>query len=268
MAETAVSPFGREPVTEVPLARAPLVNVLAQVRFPKTPLLSSEGGASQVQQRIRERYPILRQKSAFALTITPTGVVQQESQNPLWQLQDRSGTWIVTLSDDFISIETHDYTSRVDFCKRVDEVVMAVNAVAEPVIYDRVGVRYINQLKGEAEERVRDLVRTEFHGALSVPLPDQAELNLALSEALFRFTDHSLLRAKWGRVPKETMVDPMLPSTDTRSWILDLDSFTDVSGDFVPNDLGELTRRLADQAYRFFRWVVTPAFDRTFGDEG
>jgi uncharacterized protein (TIGR04255 family) len=268
MGETAVSPFGGEPITEVALTRAPLVNVLAQVRFPKAPLFSREEGAAQIQQRLRKDYPILRQASALGLAITPSGVVQQQSQNQLWRLQDRSGTWIVTLSDDFVSIETHAYVSRTDFCDRVDEVLAAVNDVAEPVIYDRVGVRYINQLKGEAEERVQDLVRTEFHGALSVPLPEQADLSLALSEALFRFTDGYQLRTRWGRLPEDTAVDPMVPSIDTRSWILDLDSFTDVSSDFIPADLSKVTRRLADQAYRFFRWVVTPAFDQTFGDAG
>jgi uncharacterized protein (TIGR04255 family) len=268
MGETVVSPFGAEPIAEVPLARAPLVNVLAQIRFPKTPLLSREEGAAQVQQLLRNDYPILRQGSTVGLMITPTGLVQQQSQNSLWRLQDRTNAWIVTLSDDFISIETHAYTSREDFSSRVDEVLKTVNDVAEPVIYDRIGVRYINQFTGEAEERVQDLVRTEFHGALSVPLPEEAELTLALSEALFRFTGSYQLRARWGRLSRETVVDPMLPSVDARSWILDLDSFTEASGDFIPAQLGKITRDLADQAYRFFRWVVTPNFDEVFGGAG
>src|SRR6266487_3553387 len=139
----AMSPFGAEPITEVPLARAPLVNVLAQVRYPKVPLFSTEEGAGAVRERLRERYPILRQGPAIALAITPGGVVQQLSQSPLWRLQDRDSTWIVSLSDEFISIETRTYISREDFCTRLDEALAAISDIGEPVIYDRVGVRYI-----------------------------------------------------------------------------------------------------------------------------
>lgn len=265
MGEIAVSPFGAGPITEVPLARAPLVNVLAQVRYPKVPLFSTEEGAGAVQERLRERYPILRRGPAIALAITPSGVVQQMSQSSLWRLQDRDGTWTVTLSDEFISIETRTYISREDFCTRLDEALAAISNIGEPVIYDRVGVRYINQLTGEAADGIRELVRPEMHGALSVPLPEQAELTLTLTEALFRSADGHQLRARWGRLPENTTVDPAVPPVTARSWILDLDSFTDDSGDFNPSVLSELTRYLADQAYRFFRWAVTPAFDELFG---
>jgi uncharacterized protein (TIGR04255 family) len=264
----AVSPFGAEPVTEVPLARAPLVNVLSQVRYPKVPLFITEEGAAAVHERLRERYPILRRAPAVTLTLTPTGMVQQLSQNSLWRLQTRDGTWTITLSDEFLSIETRAYRSRDDFHSHLEEALAAVTDVGEPVIYDRVGVRYINQLTGEAADRVRELVRPELHGLLTVPLPERANLSLALSEALFRFADFSQLRARWGSLPENAAVDPTVPPVPTRSWILDLDSFTEAAGDFRPSVLGELTRHLADQAYQFFRWTITPAFDEFFGGAG
>jgi uncharacterized protein (TIGR04255 family) len=133
------------------------------------------------------------------------------------------------------------------------------------LIYDRVGVRYINQFTGEAADRVRELIRPEMHGALSVPLSDEAELALTLTEALFRTTNQHQLRVRWGGLPENTTVDPALPAVASRSWILDLDSFTDASSDFYPSVLGELTRHLAEQGYRFFRGAVTPAFDEMFG---
>jgi uncharacterized protein (TIGR04255 family) len=263
-----VSPFGAEPVTEVSLARAPLVNVLSQVRYPKVPLFSTEEGAASVHERLRDRYPILRRVPAVTLTLTPGGMVQQLSQGRLWRLQNRDATWTITLSDEFFSIETRAYRSREDFHGHLEEALTAITDTGEPVIYDRVGVRYINQLTGEAADRVRELVRPELHGALSVPLPEQAELSLTLSEALFRFADDYQLRARWGSLPENAAVDPTVPPLAARSWILDLDSFTEASGDFRPAILGELTRRLADQAYRFFRWATTPAFDEFFGGAG
>jgi uncharacterized protein (TIGR04255 family) len=264
MGEMTMSLFGAEPVAEIPLARAPLVNVLAQVRYPKIPLLGTEDGAASLRDRLRERYPILRQESALALVVSSSGVAQELSHSPLWRLQDRDGTWKVTVSDDFVAVENRAYVSRQDFCTRLDEVLAAVSVVGEPVIYDRVGVRYTNQLIGEAAERVLEFIRPELHGILSVPLENRVELTLALSEALFRITNEDQLRARWGSLPANAQVDPTIPSVPSRSWILDLDSFTEASGDFDTAALGELTRRLADQAYRFFRWVVTPAFDTFF----
>jgi uncharacterized protein (TIGR04255 family) len=260
-----VSPFGAEPIAEVPLARAPLVSVLAQVRYPKVPWFGTEEGAGAVRERLRSRYPIMRRAPATALVVTPSGVVQQTSQGSLWRFHDRDGASTVTLSDEFISLETRAYVSREDFCTRLDEALAMVSEIGEPVIYDRVGVRYINQFAGEAADRIRELVRPEMHGALSVPLPAEAELTLTLTEALFRTANQHQLRARWGGLPENTTVDPALPAVATRSWILDLDSFTDAPGDFYPSVLGELTRDLAEQAYRFFRWAVTPAFDELFG---
>jgi uncharacterized protein (TIGR04255 family) len=262
--EIDVSPFGLGPIAEVPLARAPLVSVLAQVRYPKIPLFSREEGAGAVRERLREHYPILRQGPAIALLITPSGVTQEVSQSPLWRLQDRHGAWTVTLSDEFVSIETRAYISREDFCTRLDHVLAAISDIGQPVIYDRIGVRYINQFTGEAAERIRELVRPEMHGALSVPLSEQAELTLTLTEALFQSADHHQLRARWGSLPGNTAVDPAVPPVATRSWILDLDSFTDSSGDFSPPALGNLARYLAERAYRFLRWAVTPVFDELF----
>jgi uncharacterized protein (TIGR04255 family) len=238
--------------------------VLAQVRYPKVPWFGTEEGADAVRARLRARYPILRRAPATALVVTPSGVVQQKSQGSLWRFHDRDGASTVTLSDEFVSLETRAYVSREDFCTRLDEALAVVSEIGEPVIYDRVGVRYINQFTGEAADRTRELVRPEMHGALSVPLPEQAELTLTLTEALFRSGNHQL-RARWGSLPENTTVDPAVPAVTTRSWIMDLDSFTDAPGDFNPSVLGELTRSLAEQAYRFFRWAVTPAFDNWFG---
>jgi uncharacterized protein (TIGR04255 family) len=259
----AVSPFGAEPVAEVPLAQAPLINVLAQVRYPKVPFFGTEEGAGAVRERLHTRYPILRRAPATALVVTPSGMVQQVSQGSLWRFHDRDNASTVILSDEFIALETRAYTSRENFCTRLDEALAVVSEVGEPVIYDRVGVRYINQFTGEAADGIRNLVRSELHGALSIPLAEQAELTLTLTEALFRSGDHQL-RARWGSLSENTTVDPTIPAVSSRSWILDLDSFTDASGDFDPSLLGELTRSLAEQAYRFFRWAVTPAFDNWF----
>jgi uncharacterized protein (TIGR04255 family) len=268
MGEMTLNLFGAERVAEIPLARAPLVNVLAQVRYPKIPLFGTEEGAASLRDQLRERYPILRQESALALVVSSSGVAQELSHSPLWRLQDRESTWKVTLSDDFVAVETGAYVSREDFCARLDQILAAVSSVGEPVIYDRVGVRYTNQLTGEAAGRVLQLIRPELHGLLSVPLPDRVELTLALSEVLFQVTDGDQLRVRWGSLPENVQVDPSIPSVPSRSWILDIDSFTDASGDFDTADMAELTRRLADQAYRFFRSVITPEFDTFFGGAG
>ena len=55
-----VTPFGPA-VQEVSLTRAPLVNVIAQVRFPAVMKIEADSGfVATFQESIRKDYPILR----------------------------------------------------------------------------------------------------------------------------------------------------------------------------------------------------------------
>jgi uncharacterized protein (TIGR04255 family) len=51
------------------------------------------------------------------------------------------------------------------------------------------------------------------------------------------------------------------------SWVLDLDSFKDSRTEVDLDEIEHLVLRLADQAYRYFLWVVSEDFLKTFGGQ-
>lgn len=261
------SPFGAEPLEEVPLPRAPLERVLAQVRFPKEPMLATEEGAGALRERLKHRYPILRDEQQVEITVAADGVTQRTGASPLWRLQDVKKTWQVSFTDTFVAVDTSAYVSRNDFCVRLGEVLTALREVAPPVVYDRFGVRYIDRLTDEAlVSRLPSLVRPEVLGAISVPLPDRVELVHALTEAVFRLEGGQLV-ARWGTLPAGATVEPTVRPVPVRSWLLDIDAATTDVGEFDPDTLTTLAEHYAERVYRFFRWAVTDEFLRAHGGQ-
>jgi uncharacterized protein (TIGR04255 family) len=68
-----------------------------------------------------------------------------------------------------------------------------------------------------------------------------------------------------GILPPDTTVDPGLQPADTRSWILDIDSFIDNSSAIEMGKIDIISSRLAERAYRFFRYTMNPEFLERFG---
>ncbi len=256
-------PFSEVPPAEEHLDSAPLPSVLAQIRFPKAPVLLSEAGAQRMLDLLRARYPILRTQPQLGLVIGPPGVVTQAAGQQL-AFSDRDGAWTVIVNDDAIAVQTRKYDSRQDFCERVDEVFAALAELADPVVFDRLGVRYTNQIDGQLLDRLGEIIKPEMQAGLSVPLDGGIQLSHCISDALFSFSAQEKLRVRWGRVPANAMVDPGIDVRTETSWLLDLDAWTEGQSDFSTESLSELTRRLAERCYRFFHWSVTDEYRRTF----
>ncbi|WP_371592767.1 TIGR04255 family protein [Streptomyces virginiae] len=252
--------FGDVTAIEVPLSRAPLTRVLTQIRFPSVPELALADGQHRLSSLLKARYPVVRQQAGINLLITPKGVMQQAGQASVWQLHDKRRSWQVSFSDGFVSLETSKYVSRDDFHERLSEVLYALTQVAEPVLCDRIGIRYINQITGDP---LRDLGSYLHPAALGSWALSQsagkAKLIQYVSESLFAGeSEKMLMRCAW--VPPGAAVEPNVPVLETESCLLDLDSFTDAPEDYEPAQVAGRVKELADGAYRAFRALVTDEF--------
>lgn len=251
------NPFDAEPVEEVYLPRAPLVHVVAQVRFPKVLSLATDAGVAPVQAAFAHRFPVLQQDQTMGVLITPDGVTSQPQADVVWRLQTRDNDWQVSLGTSFISLDTTAYVSRADFCERFQEVLEAFREVVNPVIAERVGMRYVNRLDDPDQlSRLGELLRAEILGGYAVPLPGGIGLHHSVCESVFSGGDNQVL-ARWGILPPNAVLDPVILPTERRSWVLDVDVFRGVRTDFEAAALTELVRDFADQSYRFFLWAVT-----------
>src|SRR5688572_5094174 len=108
------SPLSASSPKEVPLPNAPLVRVIAQVRFPLVVAIEQREFMAPFQEAIRARYPVLRQEQMQGVLLGPPGVAAQTPQ-VAWRFMDETHDWRISLAPDFLALETRAYTNRADF---------------------------------------------------------------------------------------------------------------------------------------------------------
>jgi uncharacterized protein (TIGR04255 family) len=261
------TPFG-PPVKEVPLRNAPIVSVIAQVRFPAVMSIQPDSSfVAPFQEALRKDYPILRQERQLQILIGPSGALPQDGGMILRFEQQDPNAWQVTLAPTFVSLSARRYTRRSDFLSRLTVVLHALEGWLDPKVCDRVGVRYIDRLTGEQLGRLPQLLRPEVLGISAARTDGNVEVVHTLADAIFRLDDASELRSRWGLLPTGATYDPGIEPVSETSWLLDFDHYTAQPQDF---DLAAISGKVAvfcDRIYRFFRWSVTDEFLDAFGAE-
>lgn len=253
---TLSAPFGVDDPVEVPLTNAPLDRVIAQVRVPRTPKLTSEASIDHVRDVIGGEYPILRQEDEMEIVIGPNGAVSSPSQRPLWRMHSKTGEWSLTVAPDFIALDTNNYTTRKEFCARLGRAIAAVAEAASPRVFDRIGLRYINRLSGQLLEDLDRYVRPQFVGLSTLQNTESVSVIHALSDVLFMLPDKHRLRGRWGLLPPNAQLEASVAALPDPSWFLDIDAFVESVDDFTAAAVGGELDRCARHAYQMFRWVV------------
>lgn len=267
---TAPRPFSLDPVEEVHLADAPLARVLAQVQFSRTPSLVSDAGESALAELLG-RYPVRRRgiSQVFSVQIGAGGFSQAPAQPgpQVLTFAEAKDRWKVTVTDTSISLETTDYDSRDDFCDRVFEVLRAVVAVELPPVLDRVGLRYIDRLAGDALGRVPAYMAPALVGMLGAVDPDLTILQ-SVTQSQIQVDANELITVNSGLLPPNAVVDATVPPLAEPSWLLDIDVATiRVDDPFDPEQITASIRTFAEHAYYFFRFATTDAFLHAHGAE-
>ena len=264
--KVSLTPFG-PPVPEVPLTRAPLVSVIAQVRFP--PVMKIEADASFIatfQEAIRTDYPILRPERQLGVMVGPAGVQPQDA-GTVWRFETKDpDAWQVTLASTFVSLSAKRYTRRSDLLARLTVILHALEAWLSPNVCDRIGVRYVDRISGETLSRLGKLVRPEI---LAVAGDEAAlgdvEVVHTLSDSLFRLDDSTELRGRWGTLPAGATYDPGIEPARSAAWVLDLDHYTSKPEDFNLAAISAKAAQFCERIYTFFRWAVTDEVLTEFG---
>jgi uncharacterized protein (TIGR04255 family) len=256
-----LDPLTGPPPREVPLPRAPLVRVIAQVRFPTILAVRQPDRMIGLQEAIHADYPELRPEQSQNVRIRPGREPEVES-SVIWRFVDISGRWQAAIAQDFAALETEVYTSRDDFLSRFDKLIGAVEAALKPQLTTRLGLRYIDRLRDSAVENIGTMVRPEMLG-LAGPFRQRAQL--VSGEALLDATE-GRVRARWGLLPPKASFDPAAATPiDAASWMLDLDMFREERREFVSDALLAEVEAFAKRIYTIFRWAVTDDFLRYYG---
>ncbi len=256
-------PFnGRVPST-VPLSRTPLSGVLVQIRFPEVLSIAKVDHVAEFQQRIRPQYPLSDQGQSHVLQVGPAGTNQTVFPN--WRFMDADRGWRVSLTTNFIALETKSYANRQDFIERTAAVYRALQTTISPSFVTRIGVRYVDQVHGEFLENLAHLVRPEVLGLSRHPHGHNITRTWSEASAI---TDVGPMRACWGLMPPNQTHDlDLMPPLEEPCWFLDTDAYQEFADplNFDSDEVAKRVSELATRSYGFFRWVVNDDFLRACG---
>jgi uncharacterized protein (TIGR04255 family) len=258
------NPFKAEILKDVHLSRAPLVVVLAQVKFPTILSIEKRDFVAPFQELIRDIYPKMRESKSAGLLIGPGGVNLPSKEGVRWRFADADGQWRVTLGTNFISLETRKYLNRDDFVARLKFVIEAANEIFKPKLVERLGLRYVNRIVEPEVNRLPELLSPSLLGILASE-GLKGNIEHTLTESQFKLDDDKLL-ARWGLLPISATTDPnLLPPLDSESWVLDLDMFGAKGVPFDAADIATRYESYACRIYSFFRWAITDEFMKVYG---
>lgn len=261
-------PLSGGPPAEVPLPHAPLVRVVAQVRFPTILTIRDPDRVAPLQEAIRGTYPALREDRVAQLVFTASDgpAAPAISQGLIWRFHDRDPDWRwrASLAVDYVALETRVYESRQDLLTRLHVIVSAVEKAFAPQEAQRLGVRYVDRLTGPAFGRAVEFLNPAVLGIAG------SELGMAASQLLTQAVltaEEGQILARWGQMPGQATPDPDIAPLAEPSWIIDLDMFSPSAQRFETEGLLTTATRFATRIYTVFRWMVNDEFLRHYGGQ-
>lgn len=265
-----IQPLTTAPPKEVPLPRAPLVRVIAQIRFPPILTILHPDKVATFQEELRDIYPNLNKEQAYQVNLD-ADQAPQVSGDLIWRLSEggQSPCWRVSLSTSFVALETTDYKNRKDFHERLRRVVSSLEKTFNPTEVNRLGIRYIDQLKGDAVSRIHDLIKPEVLGILrpmsASPMTISRATENVFTQAIFQAKE-GFITGRWGNIaPNTTYAPNLLEPIQEPSWVLDLDMFTQDTQPFKCTKLINIGKSFSARIYSVFREMITDEFLKFYG---
>jgi uncharacterized protein (TIGR04255 family) len=241
-----------------------LVRVIAQVKFPAILAVADPGVVAPFQDLIRSAYPLgtkdLVHRIEIGAASPEPAAVKAEA---IWRFNSRQSDWRVSLAPDFFALETTRYTSRRDFLDRVATLADSLERTINPQISLRVGLRYINRIENNAVDQVGELIEHEILGCQETVFGTAARH--LITDTVLNTAEGALLHARWGLLPPNITGDAAVEPVPGRSWILDLDMYSEAQADFSRTALIPQLESYAERIYAVFRHITTDAFLAYYG---
>lgn len=261
------------------LERAPLVQALAQVRYPLIAALETMPGVAPLQETLREAFPYMEQErmQEVSLVIGPAGPAGGTSAASLtWNLTNDAGTVIVVGAGSATLSAGDSYTTVDAFSADFDHMLQALESVGVPRC-DRLGVRYLSLAAGlPGEDRSwRRWFKPELLGwAGSEALADGA-LETSINQVMLKQPPTGDLAGppadiqatvRHGAVPAGTDVPGIPPlHVPNPAYLLDLDVYVAGHQPFDPAEILKQFEMFHEQIDRFFYWSLTQEGREHFG---
>ena len=252
-----------------------IAQVICHVRFSPVLRLQRPDEIARFQDEVRDRYPDFASEQAIAFLITPQGVSQQDTGAKNYRFIDRASGVMLVVSTDFVAIETRDYVAIDDVVSRIRHAVEIVARLYEPATRLRLGLRFTNEFRFEADDLPTELARA-FNPLLLGPagvgelarVVDQTQsvvrIQTAAGTALQMI--HGLNK-QGGTTVAPIPGDPLRPVPQQPFYLLDFDAFSELPVPLDGDVVAEQVATFNDEIRTMFSWATKAEYRRdTLGE--
>jgi uncharacterized protein (TIGR04255 family) len=235
---------------EIPLANAPVDEVICQVRFPFIFRINRED-PSEFQDKIRNEFPKVEIEQGFLLPFPEPGDREKSGDAQIkktYRFRTMDEKTAVSLSTDFYALLTTQYTHWGDFSENLRKIAKAVDDIYKPAYATRIGLRYVNRITPQNTglqtlDEILQLLNPELtayfqHDYWADPLEIETKILLSDDNAKMN------LRIRYGKDKDD----------NAPFFLLDFDYFEE--GEIELTDLIERVDTYHNVVYRAFRWCV------------
>lgn len=250
---------------------APLRLVTIEVRFGYQPRFNQRAARDDFAQRISSGLPLLSEE---VIPAPPGQAPEAEGRTQLRATADNRSTSVSlsSYSMDLIASGEH-YEGFDQLAPLLRESFEACTSVAPETRVQRVGVRYLNELRlpvAAGTDSWREWVTEPvLGGALALPNP-----TAVFSQVAFEPAEDQGLVARYGQVSGESIISDEIPLrlptvTPGDYFMLDIDSWWQGESPrvFDGGEFESLVRTLHAPIETFFEWSITDAARRSFRGE-
>ena len=213
---------------------------IAQVRFAPVYAVEQIVAVAEFQKRLGEHY--VAQDAPRAVGAGVVGAAGEST----WLFRDGERGWTISLTPSSLGLEAITYVDFDDFAAELSKVLRTLEAVFEPRIEVRLGVRYINRIEDDRlQKRGIDFFVNE-----QLASPVGADLGTDLQHSLceLRFRE----RGGWMAI-RHGLVE-------SSTYLLDFDHFTEGERDFVPKTIVTRVKRFHSLIERLFVWSLSERY--------
>ena len=131
---------------EVIFNNAALELCLTQVKYPPVQRFTDDQYMLGIREALAGEYPLVSNEQGINIVITPQGVNQTPGASML-RFTSIDSYWSVVLASDFVTLETHQYTTFNELSTRFANVLRSVATHFNPRYQLRFVLRYINEFR-------------------------------------------------------------------------------------------------------------------------
>jgi uncharacterized protein (TIGR04255 family) len=245
------------------LTKAPLVYTLGQVIF--SPIFSIGDYINHIQEQLRKNgFPKVAPNPLQTLTMGPGNIPSVQSV-PGWSFLNKTDDFGITLTSNFVSLDTTVYTKFDDLIDQFRVVLDILKSSTDVALVQRIGLRYVDLIKLNEGESFSDYLRPELVGfrfqdveASNTDYVSHSTANTDSGKLLVR-----CFRTNSGIPLPPDLLPPKLKSPASvvlGEWVtfLDFDHYNEEQRDFVVDDIIEFFWKLHDiTGDAFFNNAIT-----------